>query len=171
LADPVQLNVLPRADAARILILRTGQHDAADEEAAAQIAAELGFLPLALDQAAAYVVQQRIGLTAYLGSLRRDPTRMHAAGVGTQQTITRLWDLHITAIRGKSPSAVRLLGVLAQYAPDAIPRVMLGGDALREETDEALGLLASYSMITLTAGSVSIHPAAAGRHPHPPRRH
>jgi hypothetical protein len=35
--------------AAQILILRTGQGSAADEEAAAQIAAELGFLPLGLD--------------------------------------------------------------------------------------------------------------------------
>ena len=48
--------------------------------------------------------------------------------------------------------------MLARYAPDAIPRAMLGGDAPgREDTDEALGLLASYSMITLTTETVSIH--------------
>ena len=82
---------------------------------------------------------------------------MHAAGSNAQRTIARLWDLHVTAIRDRSPAAARLLGVLAMYAPDAIPRPMLGGTATREDTDEALGLLASYSMITLTAGSVSIH--------------
>ena len=157
LADPVQLDVLDPAAAAQILILRTGQHGAADEEAAAQIAAELGFLPLALDQAAAYIVQQRISLAAYLASLRRNPARMHAAGTDAQRTIARLWDLHITAIRGRSPAAARLLGVLAQYAPDAIPRAMLGDTDAREDTDEALGLLASYSMITLTTDTVSIH--------------
>ena len=137
--------------------MRTGQHGAVDEGAASRIAAELGFLPLALDQAAAYIVQQRISLTAYLDSLRRNPARMHAAGSNAQRTIARLWDLHVTAIRDRSPAAARLLGVLAMYAPDAIPRPMLGGTATREDTDEALGLLASYSMITLTAGSVSIH--------------
>ena len=63
----------------------------------------------------------------------------------------------ITAIRDRSPAAARLLGVLARYAPDAIPRVMLGGTDAREDTDEALGLLASYSMITLTTETVSIH--------------
>ena len=47
--------------------------------------------------------------------------------------------------------------MLARYAPDAIPRAMLGGDRPREDTDEALGLLASYSMITLTTETVSIH--------------
>src|SRR5262249_53998980 len=131
---------------------------AADTEAAAQIAAELGFLPLALDQAAAYITQQRITPAAYLNSLRRNPARMHAAGTtGAQRTIARLWDLHITAIHQRSPAAARLLGVLACYAPDAIPRAMLGRDAPVEDTDEALGLLSSYSMITLTTTTVSIH--------------
>ena len=144
------------AAAAQVLILRTGQHGAADEGAASQIAAELGFLPLALDQAAAYIVQQRISLAAYLDSLRRNPARMHAAG-SDARTIARLWDLHITAIQDRSLAAARLLGVLARYAPDAIPRVMLGDTGAREDTDEALGLLASYSMITLTTETVSIH--------------
>ncbi len=157
LADPVQLDVLDPDAAAQVLILRTGQHDAADEEAAGQIVAELGFLPLALDQAAAYIVQQRISPAAYLASLRRDPARMHAAGTSAQRTIARLWDLHITAVRGRDPAAARLLSVIACYAPDAIPRAMLGGDASREDTDEALGLLASYSMLTLTTATVSIH--------------
>ena len=157
LADPVQLDILDPAAAAQILIRRTGQHGAADEEAAAQIAAALGFLPLALDQAAAYIVQQRVSVAAYLASLHRDPARMHAAGTGAQQTIARLWDLHITAIRGRSPAAARMLGVLARYAPDAIPRAVLGGTGAQEDTDEALGLLASYSMITLTTETVSIH--------------
>jgi tetratricopeptide (TPR) repeat protein len=157
LADPVQLGILAPDAAAQVLTLRAGQNDAADVEAAAWIAAELGFLPLALDQAAAYIVQQRVTLPAYLDSLRRNPARMHAVGTSSQRTIARLWDLHITAIREQSPAAARLLGVIACYAPDAIPRAMLGGDAPREDTDEALGLLASYSMITLTTTTVSMH--------------
>jgi tetratricopeptide (TPR) repeat protein len=157
LADPVQLDLLAPDAAAQVLILRTGRRDAADAEAARQIAEELGFLPLALDQAAAYIVQQRISPAAYLASLRGNPARMHAAGSSAQRTIARLWDLHITAINDRHPAAARLLGVITHYAPDAIPRAMLGGDTPREDTDEALGLLASYSMITLTAATVAIH--------------
>jgi tetratricopeptide (TPR) repeat protein len=158
LADPVRLDVLAAAAATQVLTERTGQHTTADKEAAAQVAAELGFLPLALDQAASYITQQRITPAAYLASLRRNPTRMHAAATtGAQRTIARLWDLHITALRHRSPAAARLLGIIACYAPDAIPRAMLGGDAPTEDTDEALGLLASYSMITLTPTTVTIH--------------
>ena len=157
LADPVQLDVLDPAAATEILIVRTGQQGTAEAEAAGQIATELGFLPLALDQAAAYIVQQRISPAAYLASLRRNPARMYAAGTDAQRTIARLWDLHITAIDDRSPAAARLLGVLAQYAPDAIPRAILGGNTPREDTDEALGLLASYSMVALTTETVGIH--------------
>ena len=160
MADPVRLDVLDSAPAALVLVAHTGQQTPTAADAAAGIAEELGFLPLALDQAAAYIVQQRISCVAYLDSLRRDPARMHAApgaGGDAQGTIARLWDLHITAIRDSNPDAVRLLGVLGRYAPDGIPRAMLGGPAPREDTDEALGLLASYSMITLTSDSVSIH--------------
>ena len=154
LADPVRLDVLDPQAAVQVLTARTGCRGAADVEA---VAAELGFLPLALDQAAAYIVQQRVSPADYLGSLRRNPTRMHAAGTSAQRTIARLWDLHITAVRDRNPAAARLLGVIACYAPDAIPRAMLGGVVPREDTDEALGLLASYSMITLTSETVSIH--------------
>jgi len=157
LADPVRLDVLDPAAAIQLLILRTGQPGRSDAQAAAQLAAELGYLPLALDQAAAYIVRQRVSLAAYLASLRQDPARMHAKGTSAQQTIARLWDLHIKVIHERSPQASAMLGVLAHYAPDAIPRAMLGGSAPREDTDEALGLLASYSMITLTPDTVSIH--------------
>jgi tetratricopeptide (TPR) repeat protein len=157
LADPVRLDVLGPQAAVQVLTGRTGCRGTADAVAAGHVAAELGFLPLALDQAAAYIVAQRVSLDAYLGSLRRNPARMHAAGTSAQRTIARLWDLHVAAVRDRNPAAARLLGVIACYAPDAIPRMMLGGDAPREDTDEALGLLASYSLITLTAEAVSVH--------------
>jgi hypothetical protein len=136
LADPVRLDVLAPAAAAQVLTVRTGRHEAGDEQAAVQIVAELGFFPLAMDQAAAYIVRQQKSPAAYLDSLRRNPARMHDAGTGAKQTIARLWDLHITASHDQNPVATWLLGVIAQYAPDAIPRAMLGG-APHESTDEA----------------------------------
>jgi hypothetical protein len=56
---------------------------------------------------------------------------MHASGAGTdaQRVVARLWDLHIAAIRSQGPLAAWLLGVLARFAPDAVPRVMVGGPA------------------------------------------
>ena len=94
MADPMRLDLLDPADAARVLTARTRQDSPAAANAAGDIADELGFLPLALGQAAAYIVQQRITSAAYLDSLRRNPARMYAAldaGADAQRTIARLW--------------------------------------------------------------------------------
>ncbi len=80
LADPVLLDVLDPAAAVQLLLRRIGGHEADDKETAGQIAADLGFLPLALDQAAAYIVAQRITLAAYLDNLHRVPARITPSG-------------------------------------------------------------------------------------------
>lgn len=158
LAVPIALDTLPPGPAVEILARRTGHAEQADLRDAAEIAAELGYLPLALYQAAAFVVQARLTIGAYLAMLRQHPGRMHGtAAEGAQPTVARLWNITIAAIRGRDPAAAGLLRILACFAPDGIPRVLLGTGLADTRTDEHLGLLASYSMITLTAETVSIH--------------
>jgi hypothetical protein len=156
-ADPVRLDVLDPGPATDLLTTRTGQHKDASRAAAVSVAGELGGLPLALDQAAAYVTQTRITLGGYLGRLRQHPQAMYAATGGglAQRTIARIWDITIGAIGARDPGAIELLSTLACYAPDDIPRTIIAAGQLA--ADEALGLLASYSMITLTADTVSVH--------------
>ena len=157
-ATPIRLDILSPKPAAQIITARTGHTGGQDLADAAAVAAELGFLPLALDQAAAYMVQARIRPGQYLGKLQRHPARMYAAAAGqAQQTIARLWDITLAAIGGRDPGAIRLLQIMACYAPDDIPRALFGGHDDTCQVDEQLGLLAAYSMITLTADIVSIH--------------
>ena len=158
-ADPIRLDVLAPGPAAKLLTTRTGHHDPASQDAAASIADELGYLPLALNQAAAYITQTRIAPAAYLARLRQHPAAMYAAGSGqVQRTIARMWNITIDAVRARHPQAITLLSILACYAPDRVPRVILGGDDTGKlAVDEALGVLASYSMITLTPETVSMH--------------
>ena len=161
IADPIRLDVLDPRAAAELLTTRTGRVGGTDRQAAALVAAELGYLPLALDQAAAYITQTRITLADYLQRLRQHPAAMYAAAGSrqSQRTIARLWDITIEAIQALNPVAIKLLRILACYASDGVPRTVLGGggDADTLAVDEALGLLASYSMITLTPDAVSVH--------------
>ena len=122
-ADPVRLDVLDPGPAAALLTTRTGQDGAADREAAAAVADELGRLPLALDQAAAYITQTRLPLEAYLRRLRQHPAAMYAAAGGgqAQRTVARVWDITIDAIRARHPAGITLLRVLACYAPTRYP--------------------------------------------------
>lgn len=111
-------------------------------EVLAEIAAELGHLPLALEQAAAYMNQERRGPARYLRELRADPARAHARspqGGDAERIIARLWNHHVTALGEHE----HLLRVLACLAPDDVPRSLFG-----DAWDDGLAALASYSMIT-----------------------
>ncbi len=99
-AAPIRLDVLGSEPAAQIITARTGHGSEQDLADAGAVAAELGFLPLALEQAAAYMIQARIRPGLYLDQLRRrQPGRTYAATAGrAQQTIARLWDVTTEAI-------------------------------------------------------------------------
>jgi hypothetical protein len=60
MATPLLVEVLPRAEAVAFLRARTGS----DDRAAGELAQALGDLPLALEQAAAYLEQTRAGTVA-----------------------------------------------------------------------------------------------------------
>src|SRR5262249_14713188 len=105
--------------------------------------------------------QTRITVPAYLQRLHEHPAAMYAAaGSGqAQRTISRVWDITIEAIRARDAAAIKLLDILACYAPGGIPRIILGeGDETEWiAVDEALAVLASYRMVNLTSEAVSMH--------------
>ncbi|MFI6536426.1 hypothetical protein ACIBHY_28525 [Nonomuraea sp. NPDC050547] len=70
--------------------------------------------------------------------------------------------MHAAAL---SPLAAQVLNVLARLAPNHLPCFVLAGPDDDEQTvDEALVLLASYSLITLaTRSPVVAAPARRGR--------
>ncbi|MEV2267852.1 FxSxx-COOH system tetratricopeptide repeat protein [Nonomuraea africana] len=148
----VSLDVLDERSSVELITKVGGCERPQDHADVAAIAAELGHLPLALEQAAAYIRQSHKSPGRYLARLRRHPARMYAtstAGGSAEQTMARLWDTHLEAIRERADlKAEHLLRTLACYAPDNVPRTLLIGDADDLDLDDALELLASYSMIT-----------------------
>ncbi|MFI0486801.1 FxSxx-COOH system tetratricopeptide repeat protein, partial [Actinomadura sp. 9N215] len=158
----LRLDVLDEGAAVLLLTQVSGHTDPVEHDLAAQIAEELGYLPLALDQAAAFVQQTSTPLERYLRLLRDQPIRVYEAaadGDKSQATIARLWDLSLTALAETTPDAVVLIRMLACYHPDDIPRLLAYSSVGRNEVaiDRALGVLASHSMITLTSDLISMH--------------
>ncbi|HLL33819.1 MAG TPA: FxSxx-COOH system tetratricopeptide repeat protein [Streptomyces sp.] len=152
--------LLPKASLAVLQDL-TGRHSEDDAAVLAELAGELGHLPLALQQAGAYLAQTRTSAAVYLERLRTDPaTTLAAAAPGDphQRTIARLWTLTLDALQDADPGAVELLRILAYCAPDPLPRDVLT-PALPDPhaVDRALGWLAAYSMVTLTGAAVTVH--------------
>jgi tetratricopeptide (TPR) repeat protein len=157
---PVPLDVLAAGEAMELLerIVRAEWPEATltDSE---RLCEELGHLPLAVEQAAAYIAQTHTPPAQYLDRLAAVPARMFTAtaeGGDAQRTMARVW--HVTLDRlTDTPLAGSVLRRLAWYAPDQIPRSLLGGPEGETELSEALGRLHTYSMITFNADTIRVH--------------
>ncbi|MGC2004038.1 tetratricopeptide repeat protein, partial [Trebonia sp.] len=170
----MEVPVLDIGAAADFMVNRTGDPD---RQAARELAAELDCLPLALEQAAAYIQASWDNLAGYLESFRQRRADMLALGEsnGYNKTVATTWTL---AFEHLQPGAVGLLRMLASCAPEAIPlRLLLQprpglaeqlGPAvapvlvpLLEEplaASDAIAALRRYSLvIPAGVGSVSVH--------------
>ena len=175
--QPLEVPVLDPDVAAGFLVSRTGDPD---RHAARDLAGMLGGLPLALEQAAAYMQATGDTLAGYLALFRQRRADLLARGepVGYGKTVAGTWALAFDRLQQTEPGAVGLLRLLAFCAPEPVPlRLLLQprpglagrlGDqvapvlaTLLEDplaTRDAIGALRRYSLVTPAAdGSVSLH--------------
>jgi tetratricopeptide (TPR) repeat protein len=125
--QPIELRVLLPDEALEFLGKRTGREvplDPAEQDAARTLAGELGYLPLALEQAAAYMKEHDEEFSVYLAAYRTlqlklldkiDPTSKYP------KTVRTTWKRSFDAVAETSPAAIALLRLSAFFAPDAIP--------------------------------------------------
>jgi hypothetical protein len=120
----VEVPVLDAGAAAGFLTARTGDPD---ERAAGELAAELGGLPLALEQAAAYVHATGDSLAGYLASFRQWRADLLGRGdpIGYNKTVASTWALAFDRLQRTEQGAVGLLRLLAFCAPEAVPLRLL----------------------------------------------
>ncbi|HKI05713.1 MAG TPA: tetratricopeptide repeat protein [Thermoanaerobaculia bacterium] len=158
--EPIELDVLTEEAAIGFLLKRTqGRRRATKEDAndALTLACELGFLPLALEQASAYISERRLTFAAYLREWQSrhedvltwfDPRVSHypaSVAVTWQTSFDRL-----------SAPGRRLLERLAWLGPGPIPEFLLDvpvPDLPEPEPPPhaALVELATYSLVTRAA--------------------
>jgi hypothetical protein len=120
----VDVPILDTEVAAEFLINRTGDPD---RHLATRLAVELGGLPLALEQAAAYMQATGDTLTEYLTLLRQRRADILARGepIGYGKTVATTLSVAFNRLQQASPGAVGLLRLLAFCTPEAIPLRML----------------------------------------------
>ncbi|MBT2468712.1 tetratricopeptide repeat protein [Streptomyces sp. ISL-66] len=157
----IRLDVLDPADSLALLreiVTSGGPRDLAGAD---ELCAELGHLPLAVEQAAAYLAQSPL-LTprSYLDLLKDDPAAMLRRGavgaIDAERTVARTWRVALDTIAEWQPLAAEVLRIMAWYAPDDIPAGLLDDLAEPAELADALGTLNAYSMIKIDAGSRSL---------------
>jgi TIR domain len=129
-ARALDVPALDSATAAGFLLERTG---GTDRTAARELAGELGGLPLALEQAAAYMRAAGIPLEAYLRLFRDRQADLLARGEasGHRQHTAATLALAAGRLEQEAPAAAGLLQLLAFLAPEPVPLPLLlaGRDA------------------------------------------
>lgn len=120
LGDVYDLDVVDEAEAVQILRARVPQ---IPDQVAGQIAEELGRLPLALEQAAAYVTRAQLPPGDYLQLLRTRAQELYGRGriLSRDDTIATLWTLSFDRVGQEQPAALQLLAICAYLAPVPIP--------------------------------------------------
>ena len=172
LARKVEIDTMELEDGTLFLLRRAGiiAQDApldnvskADQATARAIVQAMDGLPLALDQAGAYLEETECGLSTYLMLYRKQRARllnMRGGFVpGHPEAVTTTWSLAFANVERANPAAVELLRLSAFLAPDAIPEEILSegmpelGPVLQPvaadpfELNLAIGELLKYSLL------------------------
>ncbi len=135
----LEVPVLDRAVAAGFLLDRTGATGPAEESAASVLAGELGGLPLALEQAGAYMQASGRTVAGYLGLFRAQRAELLGRGdpAGYDKRVTTTWALAFAAVGHDSPAA-GLLRLVACCAAEDIPLSLLRPGLAAEDFDAAV---------------------------------
>jgi tetratricopeptide (TPR) repeat protein len=168
-AKPLPVKTLPVAEAIELLGKRTGQQDDATTK---RLAEALGCLPLALEQAGAYIEACGCTLAHYLDLFEKRQYDLMQEGEPSTEyptTVATTWNLSFQSVEAENPAAAELLRLCAFFAPDAIPLKMLidGADELPESLaatvcdtfllDKAVMALRKYSLVEVENEKLTIH--------------
>jgi len=155
IARPVPVGPLARDESVAYVAARTGGRPA---EAGA-LAELLGDLPLALEQACAYIEQTALPVPDYVRLFRRRRDTLLLRGTaGTGRTVATTWGLAFDRLAARAPRAAALLETVAFLAPDAIAVATLRGVEPDElELHDALAELRRLSLVDREADVVRVH--------------
>jgi tetratricopeptide (TPR) repeat protein len=160
--------VPPWARAEAITFLAPPANQVKDADA---LAAFLGDLPLALDQASSYMQETSTSLRDYLSLLRSRTADVLALGSLSNypRTVASTWLAAVAAIRKEMPISYDLLSLCAFLTSEGIPHSLLrswGPDfprklrPLHEDRivyNRAVSILSRYSLLQATPYGVTVH--------------
>jgi tetratricopeptide (TPR) repeat protein len=177
LGTSVPVGVFSAEEALALLDGRTGL---ADEDGALAVAVQLGYLPLALDQAAGMIAKQRIGYAAYLAKLQALSAEDHLVREDEEPLPPGVAEAVLLAMEAASLAdrlgvSIAVMELVAMLSPAIVHRdllhsagqagTLLGGGRRvgASMVDQALERLNERSLLgfSLDGQAVSVHRLAA----------
>jgi len=139
-AEPLEVDVFTRDESVAHLLRHVPELELADAQG---LADALGHLPLAVEQASAWLEQTGMSARVYIDQLATQSTRILALNQPPDypMPVVATWNLSFDRLKQRSPAAVRLLQILAFFSPGPISMDLLYSDEMNESLlpfDEAL---------------------------------
>ena len=130
-AEPVELDVFSRQESLAHLRHHVPGLAAGD---AIRVSMAVGHLPLAIEQAAAWLAETGMPAALYAEWLETQTTSTLALNkpLDYAKPVVAAWNLSIERLKQDSPASVRLLQILAFCSPDPISATLLYSDATLE---------------------------------------
>ena len=125
-AEGLEVRALEVDDAAHLLLTRAKVEQTQDiKNEAINIVRELGCLPLAIEQAAAFIREASNDIFSYLSSYRNNRKRHHARASKANrkyynESVATTWHMSFNQIENENNDAIKLLQLLAFLNPDGI---------------------------------------------------
>lgn len=164
LGGRLQVDVLDRIETIALLRERI---PAITPELADRLGAELGDLPLAVAQAAAYMEQTGMDPAEYLRHFTNRRAALIARGdvVDYQGRVDTAWELSLEQLKTVSPKSLELLELSAFLAPEPVPISLLERhETLTAQTEggldgltDAVGAAVSFSLIRRLPSGFQLH--------------
>ena len=130
----------------------------------------LGYIPLAITQAAAFIFENSLSLAEYLKLLRNSDSDLQdlldedlgdlRRDSESQNSVIRTWKLSFDLISKQKPRAAEMLSLMAVLDRQGIPKSLLQNEALGNDADRnidvvmALGTLQAFSLISAEGGGL-----------------
>jgi Tetratricopeptide repeat/TIR domain len=167
-AEPLDVDVFTSEESVAHLLLHVPGLDPAE---AAKIADALGHLPLAIEQAGAWLEETGMPARVYVEQLATQSVRILSLNQPADypMPVVATWNLSFAQLKERSPAAVRLLQLCAFLSPGPISMTLLYGDQMiasllpyDESLDERLMLgrvirdISRFALIRVDQGSNSL---------------
>ena len=133
IAHPIKVVPMTRNESVRFLLKRVGLRtpNKQDRASAVELSKTLGYLPLSLAQAGAYIEFCHSSLAEYLDLYKSEGSRLRARRYGGgKYPVKRTFSLAFDKIASANAAAGDLIRACAFYPPDSIPEESFTGGAM-----------------------------------------
>ncbi|WP_194757867.1 tetratricopeptide repeat protein [Priestia megaterium] len=169
IAKVFEINVLEREES-KALLCRSTIH--LDNESIGELCELLGDLPLAVEQAGAYIKENRISVKAYIERFKKYRVELLKRGqpFNYKNTVASTWELAVISIKERFPHILEFLHLFAFLGPDKIPmdKIKKGKSVFPQELskilshdlyyDEMVGAFRKYSLLNvIDSNTFSVH--------------